>query len=68
VRVAAIAPGLVQTPLLENLTPEARAGLLGGIPLGRFGTPHEVWLALRFILECDYFSGRVVEVDGGAGI
>src|SRR6266571_4402733 len=28
--------------------------------------PHEVWLALKFIIECDFFTGRVVEVDGGA--
>lgn len=66
IRVAAIAPGVIDTPILDNVSDQARAGLLAGIPLGRFGDPHEVWLALRFILECRFFTGRVIEVDGGA--
>jgi 3-oxoacyl-[acyl-carrier protein] reductase len=66
IRVAAIAPGVIQTPILDNISEEARAGLLAAIPVGRFGDPVEVWLALRFILECGFFTGRVIEVDGGA--
>nr|QEO74482.1 short-chain dehydrogenase/reductase SDR [uncultured bacterium] len=66
VRVGAIAPGLVDTPILENISDEAREDLIAGIPLRRVGTPHEIWLALKFIIECDYFTGRIVEVDGGS--
>jgi 3-oxoacyl-[acyl-carrier protein] reductase len=66
IRVASIAPGVIQTPLLDNISREARAELLAAIPLGRFGDPAEVWLALRFILECGFFTGRVIELDGGA--
>lgn len=66
VRVASIAPGVIETPILDNVSDEARAGLLSGIPLGRFGDPGEVWLALRFVVECGFFTGRVIEVDGGA--
>jgi 3-oxoacyl-[acyl-carrier protein] reductase len=66
IRVASIAPGVIQTPILDNISGDARAALLAGIPLGRFGDPGEVWLALRFILECGFFTGRVIEVDGGA--
>lgn len=66
IRVASIAPGVIQTPILDNISEEARASLLAGIPLGRFGDPREVWLALRFVVECGFFTGRVVEVDGGA--
>lgn len=66
IRVASIAPGVIQTPLLDNISEEARASLLAGIPVGRFGEPFEVWLALRFILECGFFTGRVIELDGGA--
>jgi hypothetical protein len=29
-------------------------------------SPYEIWLALKFIVECDYFTGRVIEVDGGS--
>lgn len=66
VRVAGIAPGVIETPILTHITDEAKSELHAGIPLGRFGQPHEVWLALKFILECDYFTGRVLQVDGGS--
>ncbi|HEU4562555.1 MAG TPA: SDR family oxidoreductase, partial [Longimicrobium sp.] len=66
IRVASIAPGVIQTPILENISEQARAGLLAAIPVGRFGDPGEVWLALRFVLECGFFTGRTLEVDGGA--
>lgn len=66
VRVAAIAPGLVDTPILENITDQAKEDLIAGIPLQRIGTPHEIWLALKFIIECGYFTGRIIEVDGGS--
>jgi 3-oxoacyl-[acyl-carrier protein] reductase len=66
IRVVSIAPGVIDTPILENISLEARASLRAGIPLGRFGDPREVWLALRFALECGFFTGRVIEVDGGA--
>ena len=66
IRVAGIAPGLVDTPMLDQLSEETRNALIAGIPLQRIGTPYEIWLALKFIIECDYFSGRVIEVDGGS--
>ena len=66
VRVAGIAPGVIETPILSYISDAAKSALQAGIPLGRFGLPHEVWLALKFILECDYFTGRIIQVDGGS--
>ena len=66
VRVGGIAPGLVDTPILNHISDEAKASLISDIPLKRIGTPYEIWLALKFIIECDYFTGRVIEVDGGS--
>lgn len=66
VRVGSIAPGVIETPILKHVSEEAKESLTANIPLGRVGTPHDIWLALKFIIECDYFTGRVVEVDGGA--
>lgn len=65
VRVAAVAPGLIATPFLENIRGDSRDALLESIPLRRFGTVDEVWKAVKFVLECDYFTGRVLHVDGG---
>jgi 3-oxoacyl-[acyl-carrier protein] reductase len=64
--VAGIAPGLVDTPMLGQLSEDTRNSLIAGIPLQRIGKPHEIWLALKFIIECEYFTGRVIEVDGGS--
>lgn len=68
IRVAGIAPGVIETPILDNVSAGSREALLAGIPLKRFGTPHEIWVTLKYVIECDYFTGRVVEVDGGAHV
>lgn len=68
IRVAGVAPGVIDTPILEGISAEAMERLLAAIPLGRIGRPEEVWQAVRFVLECDFFTGRTVEVDGGAAM
>jgi 3-oxoacyl-[acyl-carrier protein] reductase len=65
IRVGGIAPGLIDTPMLDEIPEEPRKALIERIPLMRVGTPHEIWLAVKFIIECDYFTSRVIEVDGG---
>ena len=35
------------------------------IPAGRLGEMEEISKAVQFIIECDFFNGRVIEVDGG---
>jgi len=66
IRVGAVAPGVIDTPMLKHISEEAMKSLVAGIPVGRIGNPEEVWLAVKFIIECDFFTGRVIEVDGGA--
>lgn len=66
IRVAGIALGLTDTPMLASMSAEHRERMLGQVPLARVGTTEEIWLALEFIVRCDYFTGRVIEVDGGA--
>lgn len=66
IRVGGIAPGVIETPILNNISAEAKEDLLEGIPLQRFGAPYEIWQALRFIIECEYFTGRIIYVDGGS--
>jgi 3-oxoacyl-[acyl-carrier protein] reductase len=66
IRVGGIAPGVIDTPILTRISDEAKRSLVHSIPVGRIAHPFEIWLAVKFILECDYFTGRVIEVDGGA--
>ena len=66
VRVGGVAPGVVDTPMLKHISDAAMRSLIAGIPLGRIGKAEEIWLAVKFIIECEFFTGRVLEVDGGA--
>lgn len=68
IRVAAIAPGFVNTPMVANMNPKALEKLKGGIPLKRLAEADEIALTAVFLFENDYFTGRVVEVDGGLRI
>jgi 3-oxoacyl-[acyl-carrier protein] reductase len=65
IRVGAVAPGLIETPLTRNMHPRARQTLIDSIPLGRIGQSHDVWLGVKFIIENDYFTGRCIDIDGG---
>ncbi|HHO52016.1 MAG TPA: SDR family oxidoreductase [Deltaproteobacteria bacterium] len=65
VRVGAVAPGFVDTPILQGMRPEVLENMLKAVPLRRVASPEEIFLAVRFILECDYFTGRCIDVDGG---
>ncbi len=65
VRVGAIAPGFIRTPMVEAMRPEVLEKVIAPVPLRRLGEPEEIFAALRFIVECGYFTGRVVDADGG---
>jgi 3-oxoacyl-[acyl-carrier protein] reductase len=65
VRVAAIAPGMIETPMTQGMNQAARDALVANIPAGRIGVPEDIWLAVKFCLECDYATARTYDVDGG---
>jgi 3-oxoacyl-[acyl-carrier protein] reductase len=65
IRVGAVAPGMVETPMTQGMNQKARDALVTAIPVGRIGLPEDLWLAVKFVLECDYFNGRAIDVDGG---
>ncbi|MBY6186891.1 SDR family oxidoreductase [Marinobacter hydrocarbonoclasticus] len=65
IRTGAVAPGVIATDMTAAMKPEALERLEKMVPVGRLGQPDEVAHAVEFILANDYFSGRVVEVDGG---
>ncbi len=65
IRVGAVAPGMVETPMTQGMNQKARDTLVANIPVGRIGLPEDLWLAVKFVLECDYFNGRTIDVDGG---
>ena len=65
IRVGAIAPGMIETPMTQGMNQKARDTLVANIPVGRIGLPEDIWVAVKFVLECEYFNGRTIDVDGG---
>ncbi|MBC7975205.1 MAG: SDR family oxidoreductase [Myxococcales bacterium] len=66
IRVGGVAPGVIDTPIVHDISAAAMRDLVAAIPLGRIGVPHEVWQAVELIIACDFFTGRTIELDGGA--
>lgn len=69
VLVNAIAPALIQTELLAQLTPEYYDAAISRIPLGRAGTLDEVAAMVAWISsdECSFCTGAVFDLSGGRG-
>jgi 3-oxoacyl-[acyl-carrier protein] reductase len=65
VRVVAVAPGMIETPMTQGMNQRARDALVARIPVGRIGEPEDIWQAVRFAMTCTYFNARCVDVDGG---
>ena len=42
--------------------------MLAAVPAGRAGSPEEVAQAVKFLIENDYITGQVIDVDGGRGL
>lgn len=65
IRCVAVAPGMIETPMTQGMNQKARDALVAAVPVGRVGVPEDIWLAVKFAIECDYFNGRTIDVDGG---
>lgn len=67
IRVNAIAPGAIETAMLNDFSEEDLQAMKEDIPLGRFGTPMDVANSVSFLLsdKASYITGQVVSVNGG---
>jgi 3-oxoacyl-[acyl-carrier protein] reductase len=67
IRVVAVAPGLIETPMTEKLSERLKAAVLELTPLGRFGKPEEVANVVLFLSSdlASFITSTVVEVSGG---
>lgn len=68
--VNAIAPGLIDTPILRSLTPERLAAQLALQPTGKAGRPQDIAQAVSFLVSpaMGFITGQVLFVDGGKSL
>ena len=67
IRVNAIAPGCIETPMLDAMSDEEKAVLAERAPLGRLGKPEEIADTVVFLAsdKASFITGQVIGVDGG---
>ena len=67
ITVNCVAPGVIDTEMNGNLTPEELSALAEETPVGRLGTPADVAAAALFLAspQADFITGQVLGVDGG---
>ncbi|MGE0312441.1 MAG: 3-oxoacyl-ACP reductase FabG [Lautropia sp.] len=67
IRVNAVCPGFVATPILDTIPREVMQKMIDKVPLGRLARPAEIAAVYAFLAsdEASYMNGAVVEVSGG---
>jgi len=68
IRVGAIAPGYINTEMVAAIREDVKQKIIEQIPIRRLGDPSEISHSVFYILENDYFTGRIIECDGGLRI
>jgi 3-oxoacyl-[acyl-carrier protein] reductase len=68
IRVGAIAPGYINTEMVAKIRQEVLDKIIQNIPVGRLGEMEEISRTVQFVIENDFITGRVFEVDGGMRI
>ena len=65
IRVNAIAPGVIVTDMVQNVSAETMETLRQETPLERHGTPEDVAKAMEYLVEAEFVTGQVLAVNGG---
>jgi 3-oxoacyl-[acyl-carrier protein] reductase len=67
IRVNAVCPGFIATPILDTIPEKVLEGMKERVPLRRLGTPEEIANVYAFLAsdEASYINGAVIEVGGG---
>ena len=65
IRVNCVAPGVIRTDMCANVDPEILEEMAQDTPVGRNGTPMDVAKAMEYLVDAEFVTGHVLNVDGG---
>lgn len=67
IRINSVAPAVIQTPMLDQVSAETIAYMVSKIPVGRTGTPEEVAALVHYLVspECSFSTGACYDISGG---
>ncbi len=70
ITVNALAPGFIETQMIDSIPADLRGQILERIPLGKFGAPEDVAACAAFLCSEDgaYITGQTISIDGGLGL
>jgi 3-oxoacyl-[acyl-carrier protein] reductase len=68
IRVVAVAPGFIETPMTAEIPADQRAGIMKDVAVGAFGSPEAVAETVWHAIENQYLTGAVIAVDGGMNL
>lgn len=67
IRVNAVAPGLIDTPMLKAYSEQQIAAMRGAVPIGRFADTSEITSVISFLVsdKASYVTGQTININGG---
>lgn len=65
IRINAIAPGIIDTDMNKNLSAEDIEQLKTEIPLNKIGKPSDIALCAKWLIEDEYTTGQIININGG---
>lgn len=70
IRINTVSPGIIDTPWWDGMPKEAKEAIFKQtaetLPVHRVGRPEDVAKAITFLIENEFVTGTIIEVDGGA--
>ncbi len=65
IRVNSIAPGIIETEMNNNLSEEEKEDIIKEIPLKKIGKKEDIARCVKWLLEDEYVTGQVININGG---
>ena len=65
IRVNGIAPGIIDTNMNSNIDEKIKKEIEKEIPLGRIGTPEDIYKCAKWLVEDNYVTGQIISPNGG---